>query len=507
MNDPQPHPPLERVPTGVPGLDSILHGGLIRGGIYIVAGTPGAGKTILANQMCAHHVQQGGRAVYLTLLTETHGRMLANLRTLSFFDVAQVGERLHYVSAHRDLEQHGLAGLLQQLRGVVREHRASLLVVDGVVTAEHFAESPFAFKRFIQDLQTWVSIQGCTVLLLKSAPNLETEVRPEHTMVDGILRLQVQSLRQRRVRELLVTKLRGSGYLEGNHSYSVTSDGIRLFPRVEALLGELPALSPREQRDDLHTGIPGLDAVLGGALQRGSTTLVLGSSGSGKTVLGLQFLDAGAARGEQGLYFGFFENPAALLYKAERLGMQLAEHVAGGRVELRWQLPVERILDALAQELLEAVARAGVKRLVIDGLVGFFTASPYPERLSGLFSALTEQLHRMGVTTLLTEETRELFVQEIEAPIPGISGICENIVFLREVEVEARLHRLLTVLKTRDRAHDNALFEFEITERGLVVGEPFARERNVLTGVATPSRAPSPRRKPPSKPRSPRSGR
>ncbi|HET9450518.1 MAG TPA: ATPase domain-containing protein, partial [Aggregicoccus sp.] len=262
MNDSDQHPPLERVTTGVPGLDTVLHGGLIRGGIYIVAGTPGAGKTILANQVCSHHVQQGGRAVYLTLLTETHGRMLANLRTLSFFDVARVGESLNYVSAHRELEQQGLSGLLQQLRGAVREHRATLLVVDGVVTAEHFAQSPFAFKRFIQDLQTWVSIQGCTVLLLKSAGIQEGEVRPEHTMVDGILRLHVQSLRQRRVRELLVTKQRGSGFLEGSHSYVITGDGVRVFPRLEAMLLDLPATTPAERRDDVHTGVPGLDAVM-----------------------------------------------------------------------------------------------------------------------------------------------------------------------------------------------------------------------------------------------------
>ena len=486
-----PSPALERFPTGIPGLDTVLHGGLFRGGIYIVAGTPGAGKTILANQVCSHHVRQGGRAVYLTLLTETHGRMLANLRTLSFFDVGHVGESLFYVSAHRELEQQGLAGLLQQLRAAVREHKASLLVVDGVVTAEHFAESPFAFKRFIQDLQTWVGLQGCTVLLLKSAGTLgedvEGNVRPEHTMVDGILQLRVHSLRQRRVRELLVSKLRGSGFLEGSHSYAISADGVRIYPRVEALLGPMSAESPSEQRHDVSSGVPGLDRALGGALQRGSTTLVLGSSGAGKTIFGLQFLAAGAREGEQGLYYGFFENPSALVYKAERLGLELGEHVRSGRVTLRWQLPVERMLDALGHELLDAVKRTGARRLVIDGLVGFFSASPYPERLSGLFSALTEWLHREGVTTLLTEETRELFVQDIEAPVPGISGVCENILFLRKVESGARLLRLLSVMKTRDRDNDSALYGFDIAQGGLRLGKAFRPGHAVFTGVSTPS--------------------
>ncbi|MBF5043905.1 AAA family ATPase [Aggregicoccus sp. 17bor-14] len=484
-------PALERFPTGVPGLDTVLHGGLFRGGIYIVAGTPGAGKTILANQICSHHVRGGGRAVYLTLLTETHGRMLANLRTLSFFDVGRVGESLFYVSAHRELEQQGLTGLLQQLRAAVREHKSSLLVVDGVVTAEHFAESPFAFKRFIQDLQTWVGLQGCTVLLLKSAgtqgDDEAGQVQPEHTMVDGILQLRVHSLRQRRVRELLVSKLRGSGFLEGSHSYAIGTDGVRVYPRLEALLGGMSAEAPPESRDDVGSGVPGLDAVLGGGLQRGSTTLVLGSSGAGKTILGVQFLASGAREGEKGLFYGFFENPQALLYKAERLGLGLAEHVRSGRVTLRWQLPVERMLDALAHDLLEGVERTGARRLVIDGLVGFFTSSPYPERLSGLFSALTERLHREGVTTLLTEETRELFVQEIEAPVPGISGVCENILFLRKVESGARLLRLLSVMKTRDRDNDNALYGFDIAQGGLRLGKAFRPGHAVFTGVSTPS--------------------
>jgi circadian clock protein KaiC len=182
--------------------------------------------------------------------------------------------------------------------------------------------------------------------------------------------------------------------------------------------------------------------------------------------------------------------------------LQLASAVAQGRVELLWQLPTERMLDALAHQLMQAVDRSGVKRLVIDGLVAFQTSSPYPERLSGLFSALTEKLHRQGVTTLLTEETRELFVREIEAPIPGISGICENILFLRQVEVEARLQRLLSVMKTRDRAHDSAFYGFDITEKGVVVGQRFRTDRSVLTGISRSTSRPAkkrPSKKPPSR--------
>jgi circadian clock protein KaiC len=478
-----------RVSTGVDGLDAVLHGGLIRGSIGLVTGQPGAGKTILANQACARHVAAGGRAVFVTLLTETHGRMLANLQGLSFFEPAAVGERLFYVSAHTELAQQGLEGLLRLLRQVVRERQATLLVVDGMVNAEPFAASQGSLKRFIQDLQTWVGVVGCTVLLLDSGGG-EGEVQPEHTMVDAIVLLRGKLVGQRWVRELLVTKFRGSGFLEGAHAYAITGRGVQVSPRTEALLGSVD--EPSEGLDvpppgRLESGVPGLDAVLGGGLVRGSNTLVLGSSGAGKTILALHFLEAGLRAGERGLYFGFFESPTALLQKAARLGLPLAEHVREGRLQLLWQLPVERRMDALAARLLEAVERHGARRLVVDGLAGFATAALDTERVGGLFAVVNEHHSRRGVTSLLTEEARELFVQSIEAPVQGVSAIAENILFLRHVEEEAALHRLLAVMKTRDSSHDPALYAYALTDRGMEVRAPFRPDRNVFTGVSKPA--------------------
>jgi circadian clock protein KaiC len=188
MSDSLLHPsPIERLSSGVAGLDAILCGGFLRGGTYIVMGPPGAGKTILGNQICFHHVASGGKAIYITLLAESHARMLAHLGTLKFFDPAPIAASLTYVSGYRILEEQGLGGLLDLMRKLIREHRASLLVLDGLVSAEEFAQSELVFKKFIHELNMLVGLVGCTTFLLTNGT--KRKVCPEHTMVDGLIKL------------------------------------------------------------------------------------------------------------------------------------------------------------------------------------------------------------------------------------------------------------------------------------------------------------------------------
>ncbi len=471
---------LERVPTGISGLDTILGGGLMKAGIYIVAGRPGSGKTILANQMAYTHVASGGRAVYVTLLAETHGRMLALLQTLRFFDRAAIGTSLKYVNGFSAVESGGLASLLELLRRVVREQRASLLVLDGMVTASALARSEVDYKKFIHELQTWVGVIGCTVLFLTSAP--PEAVQPEHTMVDGILELGTQRLGMRTMRQVVVSKFRGSAFIEGAHTYLITSEGWAVYPRYEGR----GSVGPPGEADGarVSTGVPGLDELLTGGVAQGSMTLLLGSSGCGKTIAGMQFLCEGARKGEPGLHFGFFENPPTLLAKADRLRLGLREHVERGRLTLRWNSPAEGLLDRLAEELLSTVRQQRVKRLFIDGLVGF-KAAAYAERCSAFFSVLSEELASLGVTTFITEETRELFVRQIEVPTEGVSAIFHNILFLRQAEAEAELVRLLAVMKTRDSGHSHAMHRFSIRDQGIVIEEPFLPGGQILRGEPT----------------------
>lgn len=454
-----------RVPTGIAGLDEILLGGLFRAGVYIVRGVPGVGKTILGNHLAFNHVRSGGRAVYATLLSESHGRLLAFLQTMSFYDRDAVGDRLKYLNGYAAIEKEGLPGLLKLIRGIVRESKATLLVVDGMITASALAESEVHFKKFVQELQTWIEVIGCTVVMLTSAR--EAELRPEYTMVDGIIELEYPGVGARRVRELTVAKLRGSSYAEGKHTYDITGEGITVFPRVEARFGRRPQAAVQDGRVDL--GDPAIDAMVSGGLARGSATLLIGSAGAGKTIFGLQFLAAGLARGERTLHFGFYEDPATTVATGDRFGFGFGEAARDGRLACVWLPMAEGILDRIGDALITAVERTGAQRVVVDGLQAFRNAAQ-PERLAGVWGALAQELRSRGVTMVIMAETHELFAQRIEVPVPGMSAAVDNIVFLRQVEEGSTIKRQMGVLKTRDRAHARSLAEYEVTPRGIRLG-------------------------------------
>jgi circadian clock protein KaiC len=484
---------LERVPTGIDGLDAVLSGGLLRGGVYIIQGTPGAGKTILANEICFHHIARGDRAVYVTLLAESHSRMLQHLRPLSFFDETVIPEKLYYVSAFSTLEEEGLRGLTGLLRREMKGQRASLLVLDGLVAAEETAGSHKEFKKFIHELQSHAVAQDCTILLLTSG-GVEA-VRAEHTMVDGLIELEDRTHGVRTERGLYVRKFRGSAVRRGRHSFRITSDGIVLYPRIEAMQMGAPLpdhVSPRKQ----PTGIDGLDAMLGGGLPEASITAVVGATGTGKTTFGLNFL-ARSSKSEPGLYFGFFETPARLCEKAATLDIDLAGLVKKGHVELLWQVQGENLLDELARRMLDAVQRRGVKRLVIDGLGGFIECAIDSERISRFFASVTNELRRSGATALLTVETREVVGQHLQLPVSGVSALVENVFFLRFVEAESCLHRVLSIVKVRDSDYDIRLRQYEIRKSGIAIGPPFWGAEGVVTGVARKSnrRAPAKRKR------------
>lgn len=478
-------PSLQRIPSGVLGLDAVLDGGFLQGGTYIVAGMPGTGKTILGNQICFHHVAQGGRVVYVTLLAETHGRLLAHLRGMAFFSEEPLASALHYVSAYRVLTQEGLKGLLELLRQLIREHRASMLVLDGLVSASASAPNELAFKEFVHELNTLVSVIGCTTFLLTNGHSPE-DVHPEHTMVDGLIELTDELIGVRAVRELIVRKFRGSAHLRGRHVFQITHQGITVYPRSEAMLSD-PVAIPGEYKARVPVGVPALDEMLRGGLQRGSATLVMGPSGSGKTLLGLQFLAEGAARGEPCLYFGFYESPPRLMGKGQGIGLELVGAVRSGLLEMIWQPPVELVLDALAVKILAAIKRRGVHRVLVDGLVGFKESTVHTERINRFFAAFTNELRALEVTTIFTEETRVLFGPEVETPVKGLSALVENHLFLRQLEWKGELRRVLAILKTRESGHDPSLRELIIGDAGIQLGGRFDSTGAVLTDPGLPT--------------------
>jgi len=476
-----------RLTTGIRGLDTVLEGGLLRGGVYIVQGKPGAGKTVLTNQVCFHHARGGGRVLYSTLLAESHERLIFNLSTMDFFDPNLIPDRIVYLSGFSVLEEGGLKAMVDLVRKEARERNVTLLVIDGLVTAAESADSDREFKRFIHALQVHASLMGCTVLLLTSGP-IDT-VRPEHTMVDGVIHLADVKLARRTERELEVRKFRGSSYLRGAHTFRIDKTGVRVHPRVEALFGNPAEEDPCGDRR-ITTNIPRLDAILEGGLVCGSTTLVTGPSGAGKTTLGLQFL-AGSKEKEPGLFFGFYETPRRLVSKGRALGLDLGGLADSGALRFLWHPPTDRTIDELGNLLIETVRQHGIKRLFIDGLDGFSKTAAYPERLSHFFCALANELRTQGVTTLCSAELRQVLSENIDLPVTGISTMAENAVLLRFTEVHSELFRLMSVLKMRDSGYHPATREFRIGNGGVDISESYRSVQDILEGRARPQMQPA----------------
>ncbi len=456
---------LERVPSGISGLDIVLHGGFLKGGLYIVQGPPGVGKTTLGNQICFNHVAGGNRALYVTLLAEYHARMMQHLSVMTFFDLSKVPDQLSYLNGLDMLHESGLKGLLAMLRREIASRDASVLVLDGIMSARRVAAHDQAFNEFVHDLQGIAIATDCTMFLLTSQRN--DIIQSEHTMVDGIIELIDELTGWTAASSLQVVKFRGSDVMRGRHAFKITDGGIAVLPRIEALLAR-PARPDSSQKARVSSGIGQLDTMLGGGVPAASTTMVMGPSGTGKTTLGLQFL-SGSSGAEPGLLFGFYETPARIDAKIAGVCPPLRALIDSGAVEVLWQPPVGELLDAYGERLLEAVHRRGVRRLFIDGLGAIQSvASAGGTGRIGLFlTALMNEMRALGITTVYTLEVPDIMGPVIRTSISDLSILAENLIMLRFVELGARLHRLVSVLKVRDSAFDQSLHEYVTSGDGL----------------------------------------
>jgi len=488
--------PVQRVPSGSAGLDTVLNGGWMHGGTYMVTGAPGTGKTILGNQLCFSHVATGGRAVFVTMLSESHGRMMTHLRQMDFFQRDIIGQKLHYVSGYATLKAEGLDGLSKLLYRAVREHQASVLVVDGLLAVQETAGGMLPLREFLHALGVHNALAGCTTLVLTNRQ--ENASDPQFAMVDGVLRLDLQLEGLRAVRTLEVSKLRGGPQLTGRHTFEISTRGLRVHPRVESLYPALPRVAP-DPGTRLGFGVPRLDVMLHGGLPAHSSTLLFGSPGSGKTLLGLHFLAEGVRAGETGLYFGFMETSPQLRTKALGVGQTLESWVEQGKLLLETRAAVDILPDALVHELLALVKRHGVRRVVVDGLESLVKETLPPRRVPSFLTALINELRSLGVTSLLTHQSNVLFGPQLEARLEGVEAIVDNIIFLRYVELRSQLYRMLSILKMRESDYEPALREFSISTQGIDVAETFESAEAILTGQARPlesRRAPARRKKP-----------
>jgi len=478
------HHELTREPSGVKGLDVILRGGFFAGGLYIVEGAPGVGKTILGNQICFNRAAAGRKVLYVTLIAETVARMLLNIKSLTFFNEAQVGSGIMYISGFSALKDKGLNGLLHLLRKEVSARQATILVVDGFASASDHARSHEELKLFVQQLQTQADAADCTVFLLTNP----TEHTPssEETMVDGILSLRTTFHEWRSAREICVRKFRGSSFLQGVHSYDINEDGVSVYPRLETLINPRADVNGDLRR--ISSGNSRLDGMLGGGFLARSATMLIGPSGTGKTTLGLQFLSLSSAD-EPGLLLTFYETPARIHAKAKALCPALIEQLDAGHVQMLWQAPTDQFLDELADRMLLDIKHRKVKRLMIDGLGGFKKALR-ARPIEPFFSALVHELRAQGVTTICTAEVMEIVGPTITVPLQGLSDVTDNHIVLRFVESGASLYRILSILKVRDSAFDSDLRQLFFSARGIELAETSDSAKSILP-ILSPKNEPT----------------
>jgi circadian clock protein KaiC len=454
---------IEKISTGVEGLDYLTGGGFLKGSAYIIQGPPGAGKTLLANQFCYAHIRAEGRAVYMSLLAESSARMLAYVSQMAYFDQAVVPGRMAYISGYGVLERDGLPGLFKLIQHELKRHNATAMVLDGTFVAQSLA-SEQEFRAFIHSLQGVASMANAVLVMLTHQAREANS--PEHTMVDGWIEMGNDSIDYRSVQTIQVRKHRGAPILGGKHELRITSKGIDVFPRIECCIGD--AAVPASESVAVSTGHAELDRLLGGGIPSESATLVLGPTGAGKTTLGVYFV-AQATRDAPALLLSFYENPARLRARARQLGFDL-DHLADQNIlRLLWLSPSELIVDEVAHGVVQHAKAIGAKRVFIDGLVALRDSLVYRKRMPYLINALSLKLRECGATVVYTQESTEL---ELDAAMPNdeLSTMVDNVIVLNVSRHHHALQRYISVVKMRDRHFDPRSQPFYLDENGLVLG-------------------------------------
>ncbi len=464
-------------PTGVPGLDEILGGGLPDRTLTLIAGVPGAGKTILAAQVAVHHAKQGKHVLVFTALSESHERLLADLSGFSFADRSLIGDHLRFYSVDAAIDE-GLPAVSALIVETARHERASLVVLDGFHSLTGFANGRHEINRFLHTLRSRLALLDVTVLV-----TYETDIERRResgtlTIADGILALHNTLRGERHHRWLEVVKLRGAAHYDGLHTLTITGEGITLYPRHEAAYR---AAKYTVGTDRAALGLPELDAMLGGGPNRSTVTFLAGSPGTGKTLTCLHFLMAGADAGEPGLLVGLAEGESQLLLKAANFGLDVEGAIARGTLSLLTVSPAEVDVDILAAAVRERVEHRGIRRLVIDPVSVVEGAIPFPARGPRFMASLLDYLRAHDATTLLTQESVRFGGGRLGEAVAAV--LSDNLISLRWVEYRNRLMRILSVQKMRGSAFDTTLREYQIENGDIRVLPLVESAEGVVAGI------------------------
>ena len=474
---------IRQLPTGVPGLNDLLGGGLPEFSFNLIAGVPGGGKTTLAHQIMFTQASPTNRALFFTVLGEPALKMLRYQQQFAFFDISKVNTSIRYINLSQDLLQGNFDKVLTRIIEEVKAFTPSLVFVDSFRSVAQLGKQGprrlSDMQRFLQQLGMEMTSWQATTFLIGEYTLPAADASPIFTVADGIIWLTQNIYRDTMVRKIQVIKMRGQAQQSGFHTYRIQDDGLHVFPR--AIANDSGTTAPVAETSGgakrITMGIPGLDVMLGGGLPSSYALLVVGPSGSGKTTMATEFLAEGVRRGEPGVIAAFEKSPSQLLSK------KLHMLIKAGSVGVIDTHSLSLSIDETLHNLITAIQRIQAKRVVLDSLSGFelVLAPEFHENLRESLYRMIAVLTGMGVTVLMTSELEDRYTDLRFSPF-GSAFLADAIIMQRYIEVAGSFKRVLSVAKVRGSAHSKELRLFDITDDGIVLGAPLSGYSGILSG-------------------------
>jgi circadian clock protein KaiC len=472
------------ISIGVPGLDNVLGGGLTKDRLYLVEGDPGAGKTTLALQFLAEGAACGETVLYITLAeTEVELRAVAQTHGMSLEGVA-VQEVIPDESLLDPGEQYTvfdpseveLGETNDRILRLVEELNPTRVVLDSLSELQLLSGSPLRYRRHVLALKQYFSKRACTALLLDDKTSLRGD-QQVRSIAHCVISLQHTDSEYGAERRLVrVLKYRGVAFRRGPHDYSIVTGGLVVYPRIVA--AETRELGPRAQ---IGSGLPALDTLLGGGIEEGSSTLISGPPGTGKSTVGLQFVRAMTERGQRAAIFLFEESFNTLLNRSEGIGIDLRAPYESGLLTVHQIDPAEMSPGEFSHAVCGA-ADGGARVIVIDSLNGYMNAMPEAGFLTTHLHEILTYLGQRGVVTFLIGVQQGIVGSAMSTGMDA-SYLADNVLVLRYFEAQGAVQKAISVFKKRGSGHETTLRRFEITRRGIVVGPVLSNFQGILTGV------------------------